>query len=72
MVNRIDAIPGAHFESLAKVLGECGKGSEISHVLRDRKLVDSSAESTTGGTSRRWPETAQRIGGKRMLRGMSN
>ena len=39
-------MPQAHIESLAKVLGECGTGSEISHVLRARNLVDNSGEST--------------------------
>ncbi len=33
-------------EALAKVLGECGSGSDISRVLRDRGLQDNSGEST--------------------------
>lgn len=33
-------------ESLARLLGECGSGSDITRVLSDRGLVDSSGEST--------------------------
>ena len=33
-------------ESLARLLGECGSGSDISRVLRDRNLFDGSGEST--------------------------
>ena len=33
-------------ESLAKVLGECGSGTDISRVLADRGLTDGSGEST--------------------------
>lgn len=33
-------------ESLAKVLGDCGSGTDISRVLTDRGLTDNSAEST--------------------------
>lgn len=33
-------------EALAKVLGECGSGSDISRVLRDRGFIDNSGEST--------------------------
>ena len=33
-------------EGLAKVLGECGSGSDISRVLEDRGLVDQSRQST--------------------------
>ena len=33
-------------EALAKVLGECGSGSDISRVLEDRGLDDNSGEST--------------------------
>jgi len=33
-------------ESLAKVLGECGSGSDISRVLADRGLTDNSGQST--------------------------
>lgn len=33
-------------EALARLLGECGSGTDISRVLHDRGLVDSSGEST--------------------------
>ena len=33
-------------ERLAKVLGECGSGTDITRVLRDRGLTDNSGEST--------------------------
>lgn len=33
-------------ESLARVLGECGSGTDITRVLNDRDLVDNSGEST--------------------------
>jgi uncharacterized protein (TIGR02391 family) len=33
-------------EALARLLGECGSGSDITRVLRDRSLSDSSGEST--------------------------
>jgi uncharacterized protein (TIGR02391 family) len=33
-------------EALAKLLGECGSGTDISRVLHDRSLVDNSGEST--------------------------
>jgi uncharacterized protein (TIGR02391 family) len=36
----------AQIEALARFLGECGTGSEISRVLQDRGLVDHSGEST--------------------------
>jgi len=36
----------AQIEALARLLGECGPGTDISRVLHDRGLVDSSGEST--------------------------
>ena len=33
-------------ESLARVLGECGTGTDIGRVLQDRKLVENSGETT--------------------------
>lgn len=39
----------AQIERLARLLGECGTGSEISQVLRERGLVDKSGESTKWG-----------------------
>ena len=36
----------AQIEALAKVLGECGSGTDITRVLEDRELTDNSGEST--------------------------
>jgi uncharacterized protein (TIGR02391 family) len=36
----------AQIEQLARLLGECGTGSEISRVLRERGMADNSGEST--------------------------
>ena len=43
---KFDSMPEGQIEGLAKVLGECGSGSDISRVLEDRGLVDRSGEST--------------------------
>ena len=43
---KFDSMPEGQIEGLAKVLGECGSGSDISRVLEDRGLVDGSGEST--------------------------
>jgi uncharacterized protein (TIGR02391 family) len=42
----VPPFPEGQVEALAKVLGECGSGTDISRVLRDRNLVDGSGEST--------------------------
>jgi uncharacterized protein (TIGR02391 family) len=42
----ISPFPEGHVEALAKVLGDCGSGSDISRVLLDRGLSDNSGEST--------------------------
>ena len=42
----VPPLPEAQVESLAKLLGDCGSGSDISRVLRDRALIDKSGEST--------------------------
>jgi uncharacterized protein (TIGR02391 family) len=42
----VPALPEGLVESLAKVLGECGSGTDISRVLQARGLVDISGEST--------------------------
>ena len=39
-------MPEGQIEGLARALGECGSGPDISRVLKDRGLVDSSGEST--------------------------
>lgn len=45
-MNSIPSFPEGHIETLARLLGECGTGEEISRVLRDRGLIDNSGEST--------------------------
>lgn len=45
-MNRIRPFSNAQIESLSKVLGECGTGSEITSVLMDMGLSDHSAQST--------------------------
>lgn len=40
------SLPEGQLEALAKVLGECGSGTDISRVLGERGLVDDSGEST--------------------------
>lgn len=42
----IPPFPEGQIEGLARLLGECGSGTDISRVLLDRGLVDSSGEST--------------------------
>lgn len=45
-MSKVDSMPEAQIESLAKVLGECGYGSDISRVLKARGLADRSGQST--------------------------
>lgn len=40
------SFPEGQVEALAKVLGDCGSGTDISRVLTDRGFVDASGEST--------------------------
>lgn len=42
----VPSFPEGQIESLARILGECGSGSDISRVLSDRGLIDKSGEST--------------------------
>lgn len=42
----IPSFPEGQIESLARLLGECGSGTDISRVLHDRGLVDGSGQST--------------------------
>lgn len=42
----VPSFPEGQIEALARVLGECGSGTDITRVLRDRGLVDNSGEST--------------------------
>lgn len=45
-MSTISPLKEGQIESLARILGECGSGSDISRVLKDRGLVDGSGEST--------------------------
>lgn len=45
-MSRVPSFPEGQIEGLAKLLGECGSGTDISRVLHDRGLVDNSGEST--------------------------
>ena len=38
--------PEGQIESVARLLGDCGSGTDISRVLADRRLFDESGEST--------------------------
>lgn len=42
----VPAFPEGQVEALARLLGDCGSGTDISRVLHDRKLIDASGEST--------------------------
>ncbi len=45
-VSAVPSFPEGQIEALARLLGECGSGADITRVLHDRGLVDSSGEST--------------------------
>ena len=45
-MSRVASFTEGQVESLARLLGECGSGTDISRVLHDRGLADSSGEST--------------------------
>ena len=45
-MSKVACLPEGQIEGLAKLLGECGSGTDITRVLRDRKLIDDSGEST--------------------------
>jgi uncharacterized protein (TIGR02391 family) len=42
----LPSFPEGQIEALARLLGECGSGTDISRVFQDRGLVDNSGEST--------------------------
>jgi uncharacterized protein (TIGR02391 family) len=42
----VPSFPEGQVEALARLLGECGSGTDITRVLNDRGLVDESGEST--------------------------
>ena len=45
-MNAFPSFPEGQVEVLARLLGECGSGTDISRILRDRGLADGSGEST--------------------------
>ena len=45
-MSAVPVFPEGQIEALARLLGECGTGTDISRVLADRGLVDESGEST--------------------------
>jgi uncharacterized protein (TIGR02391 family) len=45
-MSAVPTLKEGQIESLARILGDCGSGSDITRVLRDRGLVDDSGEST--------------------------
>jgi uncharacterized protein (TIGR02391 family) len=42
----VASFPEGQIEAVAKILGECGSGSDISRVFQDRGLADNSGQST--------------------------
>lgn len=45
-MSAVPPFPEGQIEALARLLGECGSGTDISRVMSDRGLVDASGEST--------------------------
>ena len=45
-MSKIPPLSEGQIEVLAKLLGDCGTGSDITHVLNDRGLLDNSGQST--------------------------
>ena len=45
-MSAVPSFPEGQIEGLARLLGECGSGSDINRVLNDRGLLDASGEST--------------------------
>ncbi len=45
-MSAVPSLPEGQIEALARLLGECGSGTDISRVLSDRGLEDTSGEST--------------------------
>lgn len=45
-MSKVESMPEGQIEGLAKALGGCGSGSDISRVLEDRELADLSGQST--------------------------
>jgi len=45
-MSAVPSFPEGQIEALAKLLGECGSGTDLTRVLHDRGLEDHSGEST--------------------------
>lgn len=45
-MSSVPSFPEGQVEALARLLGECGSGTDITRVMNDRALVDNSGEST--------------------------
>ena len=45
-MSRVPSFPAGRLEPLAKLLGDCGSGSEITHLLKGYGIKDHSGEST--------------------------
>ena len=45
-MSKVACLPEGQVEGLAKLLGECGSGTDITRVLTDRQMKDNSGEST--------------------------
>lgn len=45
-MSAVSSLPEGQIEALARLLGECGSGTDITRILTDRGLVDNSGEST--------------------------
>jgi uncharacterized protein (TIGR02391 family) len=45
-LSRVNSLPESVLEPLARLVGECGTGSQISRILNDHRIEDNSNEST--------------------------
>lgn len=46
MISKLPILPEGQVEQMARILGDCGSGTDISRVLKHRGLIDNSGEST--------------------------
>lgn len=59
-MTRIDIFPQAQLETIARILGECGTGSDIDRVFQALGIQDKSGESTKWKRLYWWFESSQR------------
>ncbi len=57
---RVDVFPQAQLEQIARILGDCGTGSEIDRVFKALKIHDGSRQSTKWKRLYWWFESSQR------------